>query len=228
MLVSVTVIILFSRVCTNLTEIVRDHKRVFSWPVTIVAGSSTVLSYFAMQHNDFSTEERVLSLVLHVYVWVCIFLLLMPKCVRNGPHDSLNTTGALIAVLLLLTAHLQNTYETPFLSILVIIFGARSFLKFLNFVLVHTQQKCLFVCYKLVILLCDTFVFLAVLELAVRSGARKKTEYAITAAGLILLSILGGVFLHSVVRVRRHGRQTKNKPASQVAAALGFVHVAKV
>ena len=94
--------------------------------------------------------------------------------------------------------------------------------------LVHTQQKCLFVCYKLVILLCDTFVFLAVLELAVRSGARKKTEYAITDAGLILLSILGGVFLHSVVRVRRHGRQTKNKPASQVAAVLGFVHVAKV
>ena len=228
MLVSVTVIILFSRVCTNLTEIVRDHKRVFSWPVTIVAGSSTVLSYFAMQHNDFSTEERVLSLVLHVYVWVCIFLLLMPKCVRNGPHDSLNTTGALIAVLLLLTAHLQNTYETPFLSILVIIFGARSFLKFLNFALVHTQQKCKFVCYKLVILLCDTFVFLAVLELAVRSGARKKTEYAITAAGLILLSILGGVFLHSVVRVRRHGRQTKNKPASPVAAALGFGQVAKV
>jgi len=247
-LVSVTVIILFSRVCTNLTEIVRDHERVFSWPVTIVAGSSTVLSYFAMQHNDFSTEERVLSLVLHVYVWVCIFLLLMHKCVRNGPHDSLNciflllmhkcvrngphdslnTTGALIAVLLLLTAHLQNTYETPFLSILVIIFGARSFLKFLNFALVHTQQKFLFVCYKLVILLCDTFVFLAVLELAVRSGARKKTEYAITAAGLILLSILGGVFLHSVVQVRRHGRQTKNKPTSQVAAALGFVHVAKV
>ena len=204
MLVSVTVIILFSRVCTNLTEIVRDHERVFSWPVTIVAGSSTVLSYFAMQHNDFSTEERVLSLVLHVYVWVCIFLLLiflllMPKCVRNGPHDSLNTTGALIAVLLLLTAHLQNTYETPFLSILVIIFGARSFLKFLNFARVHTQQKCLFVCYKLVILLCDTFVFLAVLELAVRS-----------------------------VRVRRHGRQTKNKPASPVAAALGFGQVAKV
>ena len=233
-LVSVTVIILFSRVCTNLTEIVRDHERVFSWPVTIVAGSSTVLSYFAMQHNDFSTEERVLSLVLHVYVWVCIFLLLISKCVLifkcviNGPHDSLNTTGALIAVLLLLTAHLQNTYETPFLSILVIIFGARSFLKFLNFALVHTQQKCLFVCYKLVILLCDTFVFLAVLELAVRSGARKKTEYAITAAGLILLSILGGVFLHSVVQVRRHGRQTKNKPTSQVAAALGFVHVAKV
>ena len=158
----------------------------------------------------------------------CIFLLLMHKCVRNGPHDSLNTTGALIAVLLLLTAHLQNTYETPFLSILVIIFGARSFLKFLNFALVHTQQKCLFVCYKLVILLCDTFVFLAVLELAVRSGARKKTEYAITAAGLILLSILGGVFLHSVVRVRRHGRQTKNKPASPVAAALGFGQVAKV
>ena len=41
-------------------------------------------------------------------------------------------------------------------------------------------------------------------------------------------SLPGGVFLHSVVRVRRHGRQTKNKPASPVAAALGFGQVAKV
>ena len=84
-----------------------------------------------------------------------------------------------------------------------------------------------------VILLCDTFVFLAVLSLPcapararrantrLRRAQEERIRDAITAAGLILLSILGGVFLHSVVR--RHGRQTKEKKsASEVTAAVGF------
>jgi hypothetical protein len=78
-----------------------------------------------------------------------------------APADrSVNTTGALIAVLLLLTAHLQNTYETPFLSIFVIIFGARNFLKVLNLTLHHSRAaSALFACFKLAVLLADTFAF---------------------------------------------------------------------
>jgi hypothetical protein len=126
-----------------------------------------------------------------------------PAPAEPAPADSsVNTTGALIAVLLLLTAHLQNTYATPFLSIFVLIFGARSFLKFLNLTLKHSRRPDSFALLKLAVLLVDTFAFAAVLELAVRTGARSKSEYASTAAGLLLLSALGGVFLFQVVESR--------------------------
>jgi hypothetical protein len=91
-----------------------------------------------------------------------------PSPAEHAPVDrSVNTTGALIAVLLLLTAHLQNTYETPFLSIFVLISGTRSFLKFLNLALKHSSQPDKFTLLKLAVLLIDTFAFVDVLELAV-------------------------------------------------------------
>ena len=122
----------------------------------------------------------------------------------------MNKTGALIAVLLLLTAHLQNTYETPFLSVFVIIFGARSFLKFLNFALRHSATlpwgprlwKFFFLCL-------DSLVLLCVLELGVRSSARSTSAYTSTAVGLLLCSAFAGTFLHCVMHNDACGRALK-------------------
>jgi hypothetical protein len=115
-----------------------------------------------------------------------------------------NTTGALIAILLLLTAHLHDTYETPFMSIFVIIFTARSFLKFLNVVLLHSRSAGhgllgLNALWKLPLLAADTAVLVCVLELGARTGARSAAEYPAAAAGLLLVGALGGVFLFTVV-----------------------------
>ena len=55
-------------------------------------------------------------------------------------------------------------------------------------------------CYKLFVLLADTFAFLAILELAVRTAARSSSDFASTAAGLELVSVLGGAFLYQVVQ----------------------------
>jgi len=68
-------------------------------------------------------------------------------------------------VQLILTAHLQGSYDNPILGILVILFGMRSFLN-----------------------------FMLVLELGVRSGARSGVEYASTASGMLLVILLGGGF----------------------------------
>ena len=224
-LVTVAVLFLFTRVCTNLCNIVRDQPRVLDWHATVFVVLGTACSFPATARNDFATEERVLTLVLQVYAFVYVALLLgdyglhgpwrrregyrLLDAEPNSRAHSVNTTGSLIAVLLLLTAHLQNTYETPFLGIFVIIFGARSFLKFLNLALKHSRQlthslrpKLPPVLLKLAVLLVDTFAFVAVLELAVRSAARSKSEYASTAASLLLLSALGGVFLFQVVESR--------------------------
>jgi hypothetical protein len=233
-LVTVVVLFLFTRVCENLSHIIRGEGRKSDWHTTLLLLIATVCSFPATARNDFAPEERVLTLVLQVYAFFYIFMLLcdcgyaklglrrseskqseyspLPvaepaqpahECAPAPADRSVNTTGALIAVLLLLTAHLQNTYETPFLSIFVIIFGAHNFLKFLNLTLHHSRAaSALFACFKLAVLLTDTFAFVAVLELAVRTAARSSSEYASTAAGLELLSALGGVFLYQVVASR--------------------------
>ena len=72
--------------------------------------------------------------------------------------------------------YLQNTYETPFLSIFVIIFGAHSFLKFLNLALHHIGTNALVAGFKLAVLCLDILSFMAVLELAVCSGARARAS----------------------------------------------------
>ena len=222
-LVTVVVLFLFTRVCQNISHIIRGEGRKSDWHTTLLLLAATACSFPAAARNDFAPEERVLTLVLQVYALCNVAMLLgqsgcaklghpqtkpsgyalLPDAENPAPAErSVNTTGALIAVLLLLTAHLQNTYETPFLNIFVIIFGARSFLKFLNLTLRHSRRAALFACFKLAVLLADTFAFVAVLELAVRSAARSSSEYASTAAGLELLSALGGVFLYQVVESR--------------------------
>jgi len=218
-LVTVVVLFLFTRVCENLSHIIRGEARKSDWHTTLLLLTATACSFPATARNDFAAEERVLTLVLQVYAIFYIVMLLCHAAYARftqrepgyaplsggaeprAPADrSVNTTGALIAVLLLLTAHLQNTYETPFLSVFVIIFGARSFLKFLNFTLRHSRAASLNACYKLAVLLADTFAFLAIIELAVRTAARSSSEFASTAAGLELVSVLGGAFLYQVVQ----------------------------
>lgn len=118
-------------------------------------------------------------------------------------HD-ISTLGLLVCVQLILTAHLQSSYDNPFLGILVLLFGMRSFLKFLNFALLYTAarkspEKTRLVGLKLVFLFVDTFTLASMLELGVRSGARSGAEYASTASGMLLVIVLGGAFLHEVI-----------------------------
>jgi hypothetical protein len=114
--------------------------------------------------------------------------------------QSCNTTGTLVCVLLVLTAHMQNTYDTPFLTIFVLVFGARSFLKFLNLALGHAPTAAgMLVAWKFVGLCADTVIFGVILELGVRTSMDSENQYNNNAAALQLLSCLGGVFLYLVI-----------------------------
>jgi hypothetical protein len=123
---------------------------------------------------------------------------------KEGRHD-IGTLGSLLAVQLILTAQLQNTFENPFLGILTLLFGTRAFLKFMNFMLVHTtcersrDQDWTIAC-KLMFLSVDTVTLACVFELAVRTSARSEAEYASTATGMLIIIVLGGAFLHGVIR----------------------------
>ena len=123
---------------------------------------------------------------------------------NDGRHD-IGTLGSLLAVQLILTAHLQNTFENPFLGILTLLFGTRAFLKFMNFMLVHTTcerstDNDRTIASKLFFLSVDTVTLACVFELAVRTSARSEAEYASTATGMLIIIVLGGAFLHGVIR----------------------------
>jgi hypothetical protein len=121
----------------------------------------------------------------------------------SGSQD-ISALGSLLAVQLILTAQLQNTFETPFLGILTLLFGTRAFLKFMNFTLKYTalvrnSVNDYIVTRKLFFLCVDTFTLACVFELAVRISARNQTEYASTATAMLFIIVLGGAFLHTVI-----------------------------
>jgi hypothetical protein len=125
-------------------------------------------------------------------------------CDENKCSHDISTLGSLVAVQLILTAQLQNTFENPFLGILTLLFGTRTFLKFMNFTLLHTactrsSSSDWNVARKLFFLSVDTVTLVCVFELAVRISARNEIEYASTATGMLIIIVLGGAFLHVVV-----------------------------
>ena len=129
-------------------------------------------------------------------------------CKQSGSYYSdsqdISALGSLLAVQLILTAQLQNTFETPFVGILTLLFGMRAFLKFMNFTLKYTalprnSVNDYIVTRKLFFLCVDTFTLACVFELAVRISARNQTEYASTATAMLFIIVLGGAFLHTVI-----------------------------
>jgi hypothetical protein len=230
-LATITVLYLFARVCSNISAIARRAPRASDWHLVLAMVLALFSSFWATAQNDFNREEEILSVVLQAYACTCCALLLWQwtwnkykaryktvheysplqiaektaaSVVQVSAHAGINTTGPLIAVLLLLTAHLHDTYETPFMSIFVLMFTARSFLKFLNVALRHSSAAShglqgLPGLWKLAGLVADTAVLVCVLELGARSGARSAAEYSNTAAGLLLVGTLAGVFLYRVV-----------------------------
>jgi hypothetical protein len=125
-------------------------------------------------------------------------------CAENSCAQDISVLGSLVAVQLILTAQLQNTFENPFLGILTLLFCTRTFLKFMNFALLHTKCERTRlsdwnVARKLFFLSVDTVTLACVFELAVRISARNDIEYASTATGMLVIIVLGGAFLHAVV-----------------------------
>jgi hypothetical protein len=224
-LVTLSSLYFFTRVCEHLVLLVQGKRREFSWVTTVAISIMLVLHKMMPVPNTFSphlvtTEEQVLDWILYVYSWFHIVVQgLTVFYYRSRPnpytlvHDDggeksmthdISTLGLLVCVQLILTAHLQGSYDNPFFSILVILFGMRSFLKFLNFNLVYSVETKMpethLVLYQKLTFLCiDTFTLASMLELGVLSSARSEVEYASTASGILLIIVLGGSFLHEVI-----------------------------
>jgi hypothetical protein len=127
-----------------------------------------LLAVGVLSQHLVTQEELTLNLVLEFYCYVYIIAELCSytnicSCrkeqhqIRDRVHEKeaaqllarktdkqedkdISTLGSLVAVQLILTAQLSNTYENPFIGILTLIFGMRVFLKFMRFMLVHTKR----------------------------------------------------------------------------------------
>ena len=200
--VSVTLMILFlfTRLSEYMSLLIRGKERCYSCSTQVAMCLTLVYSFVNFNHVDFSTEETLLNALLLCYT--AVYILAARFAIHDqsqAPHNT-NIMGALIALQLVLTAHMQHSYDTPFLNSYVMLFGSRSFLKFLNFVLQHCQKltskakmwKFFFMCL-------DTLVMVSMLELAVRSSARSTAAYISTAVSLLISSVIFGTFLHIVI-----------------------------
>lgn len=229
LVVTLSCLFFFTCVCEHLTLLVHGQRRKFSWFTTaMIIGlllMSRMLQAIGVLTQHLVTEEELtLNLILEFYCYVYVFAELF-TCAKRPQHDytllekqpnevekeqkmDISTLGTLVAVQLILTAQLQNTYENPFLGILTLLFGTRAFLKFLNFTLNHTIcsrniANNWIIVTKLFFLIIDTGTLTCIFELAVRISTRTEMEYASTATGMLCIIVLGGTFLHTVIQFEK-------------------------
>lgn len=228
LLLTLSCLFFFTRVCEHLTLLVHGKRRKFSWFTTAMIISLLVMSRVlqaigVLTQHLVTEEELTLNLILEFYCYVYVFaeLFTCAKCpqrsddysmIEKQPNEAekeqrtdISTLGTLVAVQLILTAQLQNTYENPFLGILTLLFGTRAFLKFMNFTLNHTVYSKdvandWIIVSKLFFLIVDTGTLTCIFELAVRITTRTEMEYASTATGMLCIIVLGGTFLHTVIQ----------------------------
>ncbi len=245
-LVTMSCLFFFTRVCEHLVMLVQGKRRDFSPSTTVALGTMLLLHRIllwlqVLSEHLVTREEQLLDNILEIYCWghICLQIATIWSARNSGyqylritedaskslritedaskslsitedaskstaSSADISTLGLLLCVQMILTAHLQSSYDNPFLGVLVILFGMRSNLKFLNFMLVYTNcernsENTEIVLKKLVFLCVDTFTLASILELGVRSGARSAVEQVSTTSGILLAVVLGGAFLHEVI-----------------------------
>lgn len=219
LLLTISSLYFFTRACQHFTMLVQGKRRSFSVSTTIAIVCMLVLgrcllAFSVLSQHLVTREELILNIVLECYCYVYVVAELLNVVMRRAHADTarendISTLGSLLAVQLVLTAQLANTYENPFVGVLTLMFGSRVFLKFLNFMLVHTigtksSEKTKTVLSKFVFLSIDIFTLCCVFELGVRSAARSEEEYASTVTVLLIIIVLGGSFLHTVIQCHKN------------------------
>jgi hypothetical protein len=267
LLLTLSSLYFFTRVCENLAMLVQGERKAFSWFTTtaivvmllltrILQGTGLLTQHLVTQ------EELALNLILEFYCYLYTFAELStfpsmtifltkfyntatklyksasPECSQTSHErekllaaaqkiekttsiyrrpckgEDISSLGTLVAVQLIMTAQLQNTYENPFLGILTLVFGIRCFLKFLNYTLLYTvcersEKNNKILAQKFIFLSIDTITLTFIFELAVRISASSDMEYASTATGMLIIIVFGGTFLYTVIETHERCKMMK-------------------
>lgn len=119
--------------------------------------------------------------------------------------------GPLVATQTLLSIELNQTIDTPFLSIYVILFGLRNFLKFLNLINLHCRRDALSSSAKLrktAETIADTFVFTCLVGIGMQVAAESREQYASNVWVLYVISILTGTLMHRITLLYVPGHES--------------------
>ena len=217
LLITLSNLYFFTRVCEHLQLLINGKRRKFSGLTTCAIVFLLLLYRILLETKVIfqrlvTQQEFYLSFILELYCWLYIiaelvsFLIHWKQKKQDNQNDrendrDISTLGSLVDVQLLFTSQLQNTYENPFIIILTLIFGMRVFLKFMRFIIVHTDPSTnfYFTLGKFCFLSVDTVTLACIFELGVRIAARSQIEYASTATGMLIIIVLSGSFVHSVI-----------------------------
>jgi hypothetical protein len=204
---------LFIKTCEHFVELVHGRRPCFAHGSITLPFAVALFSLGKLALTDSTLilqEEITLQVVCGVYTLAHTGLHLwrhLRHAQEAGATDEsffssrgAAAVGPLIAAQVLLSLELNQSIDTPFLSIYVCLFGLRNFLKFLNLLNLHFQQASdlqnkLF---KTLEVFADTFVFACLIGIGVQIAVESREQYAADVVGLCVVSILAGTLLHQI------------------------------
>jgi hypothetical protein len=212
-LLSLLSLYLFVKTCEHFIQLSHGKRLAFAHGgVTVpflIALSASVKLIFT-ESVLIIAEETTLQQILCVYTLVHTSIAIRSQL--EEPYVKLEKTdfsndrggtaiGTLIAAQVLLSLELNQTIDSPFLSIYVSLFGLRNFLKFLNLVRLHYASKTLTTLRKVrktLETIADMFVFACLIVIGMKVSADSAIEYGSAVGSVVLISVLSGALAHSI------------------------------
>jgi hypothetical protein len=212
-LLSLLSLYLFVKTCEHFIQLSHGKRLGFahgSVTVPFLIALSVSIKLIFTESVLIIAEETTLQQILCVYTLIhtsiSIRSQLREPCVKLEKTDFSNdrsgtAIGTLIAAQVLLSLELNQTIDSPFLSIYVSLFGLRNFLKFLNLVRLHYNSKTLTTPMKVkktLETIADIFVFICLIVIGMKVSADSGNDYGSAVGSVVLISILSGTLTHSV------------------------------
>ena len=212
-LLSLLSLYLFVKTCEHFIQLSHGKRLGFahgSVTVPFLIALSVSIKFIFTESVLIIAEETTLQQILCVYTLIhtsiSIRSQLREPCVTLEKTDFSNdrsgtAIGTLIAAQVLLSLELNQTIDSPFLSIYVSLFGLRNFLKFLNLVRLHYNSKTLTTPTKVkktLETIADIFVFICLIVIGMKVSADSGNDYGSAVGSVVLISILSGTLTHSV------------------------------
>jgi len=212
-LLSLLSLYLFVKTCEHFIQLSHGRRLGFAHgSVTIpflIALSASVKLIFT-ESVLIIAEETTLQQILCVYTLIHTSIAIRSQLVE--PYVKLEKTdfsndrggtaiGTLLAAQVLLSLELNQTIDSPFLSIYVSLFGLRNFLKFLNLVRLHYNSQTLTTRIKVkktLETIADIFVFVCLMVIGMKVSADSGTDYGSAVGSVVLISTLSGTLAHSI------------------------------
>ena len=212
-LLSLLSLYLFVKTCEHFIQLSHGKRLGFahgSVTVPFLVALSTAIKLISTESVLIIAEETTLQQILCAYTLIHTSIAMQSNL--RKPHVKHEKTdfssdrggtaiGTLIAAQVLLSLELNQTIDSPFLSIYVCLFGLRNFLKFLNLIRLHYNSKTLQTSAKVkktLETIADVVVFVCLMVIGMRVSADSGTDYGSAVGSVLLISMLSGALAHSI------------------------------